>query len=316
MDLLRPYLLPLTHSLPAPLVQAGHSLLGPTCYKTLLLDLDVDPRSPCFSLLISKTIGVGIITLSSIIKIPQILKIINSQTAAGISMPSVLLETFSYVVTVAYSARSGFPFTAWGETALIAVQDVVICALVFVLGQSAPTRRAMEKKKKEGGDAGGQQGKVLASVFVGVVAAGVYALQDTKVVDMGTLQTLQAGAGAVGVLSKAPQIWSNWQMGGTGQLSAFTVFLYLAGSLSRIFTTLQEVPDRLILYGFMGAFLLNGVLAAQMVYYWRSPATEGHGEEIGEKGRRAVAAVEEKGGAASATGMQGRGKGPSTRRRG
>lgn len=138
-------------------------------------------------------------------------------------MPSVLLETFSYVVTVAYSARSGFPFTAWGETALIAVQDVVICALVFVLGQSAPTRRAMEKKKKEGGDAGGQQGKVLASVFVGVVAAGVYALQDTKVVDMGTLQTLQAGAGAVGVLSKAPQIWSNWQMGGTGQLSAFTV---------------------------------------------------------------------------------------------
>ncbi|KAL8634505.1 MAG: hypothetical protein Q9228_007900 [Teloschistes exilis] len=143
---------------------------------------------------------------------------------------------------------------------------------------------------------------------------GVYALQDAKVVDMGTLQTLQAGAGAVGVLSKAPQIWSNWQMGGTGQLSAFTVFLYLAGSLSRIFTTLQEVPDRLILYGFMGAFLLNGVLAAQMVYYWSSPATKDHGEEMGEKGSRAVAAVEN--GGASATGVQGRGKGPSTRRRG
>ncbi|KAI4107010.1 MAG: hypothetical protein L6R37_001903 [Teloschistes peruensis] len=310
MDQLRPYLLPLTHSLPAPLVQAGHSLLGPACYKTLILDLDIHPSSPCFSLLVSKTIGVGIITLSSIIKVPQILKLINSQSAAGISLPSVLLETFSYVVTVAYSARSGFPFTAWGETALIAVQDVVICALVFVLGQSAPTR-GMEKK---GGDAGGQQGKILASVFLGAVAMGVYALQDAKVVDMGTLQTLQAGAGAVGVLSKAPQIWSNWQMGGTGQLSAFTVFLYLAGSLSRIFTTLQEVPDRLILYGFMGAFLLNGVLAAQMVYYWSSPATKDHGEELGEKGRRAVAAVEN--GGASATGVQGRGKGPSTRRRG
>ncbi|KAL8663522.1 MAG: hypothetical protein Q9202_003832 [Teloschistes flavicans] len=319
MDLLRPYLLPLTHSLPAPLVQAGHSLLGPACYKTLILDLDIHPSSPCFSLLVSKTIGVGIITLSSIIKVPQILKLINSQSAAGISLSSVLLETFSYVVTVAYSARSGFPFTAWGETALIAVQDIVICALVLVLGHSAP---APSRNKKGGNAAGGgqQQGKMLAGVFVAAVAAGVYALQDEKVVDMGLLQTLQAGAGAVGLLSKAPQIWANWQIGGTGQLSAFTIFLYLGGSLSRIFTTLQEVPDRMILYGFIGAFLLNGVLAAQMLYYWSSPATKDHGKELGEKGRRAVAAAVENGGARS-TGIEGRkeqgkGKGPSTRRRG
>lgn len=43
------------------------------------------------------------------------------------------------------------------------------------------------------------------------------------------------------------------------------VFNYLFGSLTRIYTTLQEVDDRLILYGFVGGFVLNLVLAAQMV---------------------------------------------------
>lgn len=43
------------------------------------------------------------------------------------------------------------------------------------------------------------------------------------------------------------------------------VFNYLFGSLTRIYTTLQEVDDMLILYGFIGGFVLNVVLAVQMV---------------------------------------------------
>ena len=49
------------------------------------------------------------------------------------------------------------------------------------------------------------------------------------------------------------------------------MFNYLVGSLTRIFTTLQEVDDRLILWGFISGFVLNAVLAAQMVYYWNAP---------------------------------------------
>ena len=64
---------------------------------------------------------------------------------------------------------------------------------------------------------------MLASVFMGAVGVGVWALQDEGVVDMRVLGWMQAGAGAVGVVSKVPQIWVNWQQGGTGVLSAFTV---------------------------------------------------------------------------------------------
>lgn len=86
------------------------------------------------------------------------------------------------------------------------------------------------------------------------------------------------------------------------------VFNYLLGSLMRIFTTLQEVDDKLILYGFIAGFTLNAVLAAQMVYYWKSPATASHAAEIGE-GPEKLAMGE-------STGSSAKAKGPTTRRRG
>ncbi|RAL65004.1 hypothetical protein DID88_001594 [Monilinia fructigena] len=94
---------------------------------------------------------------------------------------------------------------------------------------------------------------MVQNVVIAVVglAASAFALFSGNVLDMQQLAYLQAGAGVLGVASKLPQILTVWQEGGTGQLSAFAVFNYLAGSLSRIFTTLQEVDDKLILYGFI-----------------------------------------------------------------
>ena len=57
------------------------------------------------------------------------------------------------------------------------------------------------------------------------------------------------------------------------------MFNYLAGSLSRIFTTLQEVDDKLILYGFIAGFVLNAILASQMVYYWNAPSKKALGKQ-------------------------------------
>jgi mannose-P-dolichol utilization defect 1 len=52
---------------------------------------------------------------------------------------------------------------------------------------------------------------------------------------------------------------------------------------------LQEVDDKLILYGFVAGFVLNAVLAGQMVYYWNAKgATAKHGEEVSEKIPQAV----------------------------
>ncbi len=83
------------------------------------------------------------------------------------------------------------------------------------------------------------------------------------------------------------------------------VFNYLLGSLSRIFTTLQEVDDPLILYSFVAGFALNAVIAAQMAYYWNAPSPKAKGKQKAAP----VAAV----GSSTATPTK---KGPTTRRRG
>jgi mannose-P-dolichol utilization defect 1 len=89
---------------------------------------------------------------------------------------------------------------------------------------------------------------------------------------------------------------------------AVQVFNYLAGSLSRIFTTLQEVDDKLILYGFIAGFMLNAVLALQMVYYWNAPSEKA-------KGKRKAAPIKAAAEPTSAASSPPR-KGPTTRRRG
>ncbi|GAQ37662.1 hypothetical protein AtubIFM54640_000487 [Aspergillus tubingensis] len=251
VDPLQPLLRPVVSALPEPVHDAIVSLIGSSCHNSLVVDLDVSKDPACTSLAISKALGIAIVGASGIVKVPQILKLISSRSSAGVSFVSYALETASLLITLSYSVRNQFPFSTFGETALIAVQDVVVGVLVLTFaGRSA-----------------------AAAAFIAVVAASVYALLfDQTLVDAQTMSMLQAGAGALGVASKAPQIYTIWREGGTGQLSAFAVFNYLAGSLSRIFTTLQEVDDKLILYGFIAGFTLNLILAGQMLYYWNSPA--------------------------------------------
>ena len=265
---LKPYLLPITTNLPTPINDALISLLGSPCHDALLRDLDITTHSECLSLFISKALGIFIITTAAVVKVPQILKLLQSQSASGLSFTSYVLETASFLITLAYNVRSGWPFSTYGETALILAQDVVIAALVLHF-----TRR-------DG----------MASTFAAGVAATVYALliSDT-LVDAKLMNYLQAGAGALSVASKLPQILTVYREGGTGQLSAFAVFSYLVGSLSRIFTTLQEVDDKLILYGFVAGFVLNAVLAGQMVYYWNEKgSTAKHGQEIEKRVPKAL----------------------------
>jgi len=285
MEVVRSTLQQITQNLPAPIRDLGISILGETCYRTLLHDIDLE-STECIKLAISKGLGIGIVAASSIVKVPQILKLIKSKSASGVSFLSYLLETSALLISLAYNFRQGFPISTYGESGLILVQNVVITVLVL--------------------NYSGQRN--AAALFVAGLASGAVTLFSNTVLDIKTLSYLQAGAGVLGVASKIPQITAIWQEGGTGQLSAFAVFNYLAGSLSRIFTTLQEVDDKLILYGFIAGFALNLVLAGQMVYYWNAPT------EVSVKGKTAVKvplAV-----SAGSTTATPKGKSPTTRRRG
>lgn len=199
---LKPVLKPISDALPQPVHDTVISLIGSTCHSALLLDLDVSKDPNCTSLAISKALGLAIVGTSAIVKVPQILKLVNSRSSAGVSFISYAMETASLLITLSYNVRQQFPFSTYGETAFIAVQDVVIGVLVLTFA---------------GKPAG-------AAAFVAVVAASIYALLfDQTLIDSQTISLLQAGAGGLGVGSKLPQILTIYEQGSTGQLSAFAV---------------------------------------------------------------------------------------------
>lgn len=200
MDALRSVVQPITHNLPEPIRDLGISIIGQQCYQTLLLDVALDDQ-PCLKLAVSKGLGIGIIAASSIVKVPQILKLVRSKSADGVSFLSYLLETSAYLITLAYNFRNEFPFSTYGETALILVQNVVISVLVLDLS-----------------------GRVsVAAAFIAALAVAVVTLFGPGLLDMQTLGYLQAFAGLLGVAAKVPQIVAIYQQGSTGQLSAFAV---------------------------------------------------------------------------------------------
>ncbi|KXN69274.1 mannose-P-dolichol utilization defect 1 protein [Conidiobolus coronatus NRRL 28638] len=220
-------------------------LIGEKCYTELIENLNFT-NVPCLKYAISKGLGLGIVVGGSIVKIPQILKIVNSGSVEGISLFSYSLETLSYLVSISYNLRNNNPFSTWGETLLITFQNFIILSLIQVFNNN-----------------------LLGTIWVVLGGSGIhYLLNGSGLVSLDLLTILQGATIPVTLFSRVPQILTNYRNGHTGQLSAFTVFNYFFGTLARVFTTLQEVDDKVILISFLLALTMNSILAAQMIYYW------------------------------------------------
>lgn len=76
------------------------------------------------------------------------------------------------------------------------------------------------------------------------------------------------------VVGRLLQAATNYRNGHTGQLSAITVFLLFGGSLARIFTSIQETGDPLMAGTFVVSSLCNGLIAAQVLFYWNAKAPQ------------------------------------------
>lgn len=200
MDTVRPLLQSVTHNLPGPIRDLGLSIIGHKCYQSLVMDINVEDVD-CIKYGVSKGLGIAIIGASTIVKVPQIIKLVRSKSAEGVSFLSYLLETVAYLITLAYNYRNGFPFSTYGETALILVQNLIISTLLLRYS--------------------GQSG--AAAAFLGGLSSLGMVLFSGNYIGEKNLGYLQAGAGVLGVASKLPQILTIFSEGTTGQLSAFTV---------------------------------------------------------------------------------------------
>jgi len=209
---------------------------------------------------LSKGLGIGIIAGSCLVKVPQIVKLYRAQSGEGINVLGLMMELFGMVANIAYSYRNEFPFSAWGEGLFLVLQTAAVAALVLLYGTNPfPKGRSVKA-----------EGSVVKSLsFVACFSAGV-TLMMSPIVPMEMLWCCQASVVPLILVSKMIQAMSNYRQGSTGQLSAVTTFLLLGGALARIFTSIQETGDTMLVVTFVASAVANAIIACQMLYYWNS----------------------------------------------
>lgn len=221
-------------------------LMDEKCYDKYFIDFDL-LDGDCFRALLSKGLGLGIIAGSVLVKVPQITKILANKSARGISLFSVCLDLFAITIHMAYSFVNGFPFSAWGDTAFLALQTAIIAMLVLFYGGSSARSVAFA---------------IGYSTLVYVLLGGLTPLNYLLIAQGFNVPIL--------LLGKLSQAFANYRNGSTGQLSAVTCFMLLAGSLARIFTSIQETGDQMMIITYGSSSFANLVIALQVLYYWNS----------------------------------------------
>ncbi|KAF7243342.1 hypothetical protein EG68_10235 [Paragonimus skrjabini miyazakii] len=112
--------------------------------------------------------------------------------------------------------------------------------------------------------------QIAGFAFVALYGAAL-AVTLSPIIPVTVLYTLQTLNVPIMLSSKFLQIIANWRNGSTGQLSAVTLLLFALGSTARIFTSVQETGDNLIILTYILSTLCNYILVAQLLYYWKSP---------------------------------------------
>ncbi|XP_015428583.1 PREDICTED: mannose-P-dolichol utilization defect 1 protein homolog [Dufourea novaeangliae] len=199
----------------------------------------------CFKATLSTVLGFGIISGSILVKVPQILKLLQSKSAEGINVLSVLLDLFAITAMVSYSFVSGFPFSAWGDGVFLGLQTVAIAVLVMHFSGNTA------------------QATAFLAAYVAVVSTAVSGLTPVNI-----LWACQAMNIPIILISKLIQARTNYCNGSTGQLSAVTGFMLFLGSLIRIFTSIQETGDMTMIIMYICSTIANAVIVSQMLYYW------------------------------------------------
>jgi len=226
------------------LKQGALMLLSEKCYDNYFIDYNFFDVQ-CFKALLSKGLGIAIIAGSLLVKVPQVIKILNNKSGEGISVCGVFLDLLAITIHMSYSFMNSFPFSAWGDSTFLALQTAIIAFLVLSYG--------------------GGKGKAI--MFACLYPMMVFVL-NSGITPMNILVGLQSINIPILLTAKFTQAYANFANKSTGQLSAATVTLLFAGSLARIFTSIQETGDTMMIVTFCASSFANGVIFAQLLYYW------------------------------------------------
>lgn len=209
------------------------------------------PEKDCLLPLISKLLGYAIVAASTTVKLPQILKILQHKSVRGLSVVAFELELIGYTIALAYCLHKGLPFSAFGEYLFLLIQAIILVGIIYYFSQPLGMKTGMK-------------GLLYCAVAPTILAGQI---------DPVLFEALYASQHAIFLFARVPQIWKNFKSKSTGELSFLTFFMNFAGSMVRVFTSLQEKAPMSVALGSALGVLMNGTILSQIIIY-QKPAPQ------------------------------------------
>lgn len=194
---------------------------------------------------VAKLIGYLVMMGSVGLKMPQIVNILSSRTVEGLSVTAIYSEAAISIGTVTYNILQKNPFSSYGESVFILVQNIILVVLLWIF-QKPPAKLS----------------SMLIITVVFLIAVIICLNLPTQFQFILPLMSLP-----LQVTGSASQVVQNFKNKSTGQLSLITVLLTFVGCCLRVFTTITEVGyDLPLLSGFVLGVLLSGILIFQVYF--------------------------------------------------
>lgn len=258
-----------------PVIQLIKLLFNPDVSKKIILQMAFQQIKVIgIARVLAAALGGVVVGASSVVKVPQILKVVNPPTLAGrikvangITLEGLSLETLSQLIHIVYNFQNKNSFVNYGETALVGIQNVIIILLIeyyrlrqhFESISNSPEKLQIEYSLKE------LQRPILTMLGIFIFL--------TKIAPSSLIDGLQILGIPISIVGKIPQLRKNYLLKSTSHLSNITIGANVLGTAIRVFTTIKgtrkalKPSDYVLLTGYSSGLILNLVLAGQVVYY-------------------------------------------------
>lgn len=213
----------------------------------------------CWVQVVVKLMGISMIVGACLNKAPTLLNILQSKSVAGLPKSSIYGETIIAANATLYGFVEGFPFTAYGENAAIAIQ----CAMVMVLMWQYSFSERRQLKNDPTAMVTTQSEKIAVSCLscLYIFAVVHFLPKDYHYLLMSSVMPIM-------IYARGCQIREAYTIQHTGAQAIATTAISLGGNLGRILTTIKEVGfDRAALSWYLVSAVLNSIMAAQYFLY-------------------------------------------------
>lgn len=237
-------------------------LLTAHCFDVLTTRSPLE--SHCLREVFLVLLNLGVILGATIVKVPQIYKIALAGNVAGLSELSFVIEVFAGTLLVGYNYLESYPFIAWGDVLFVVVQCVILVLLFWLYSHTT--------SQDENGDLK-ETSRVQIRIWYSATWIAFLALIIAGMLPKWIVPFLGLSPVPCSVMARIPQILQNFRQKHTGQLSFLTLCMMFAGNLARVFTTIAQLDDNILLTSNLIAALTNAVPLLQILYYWSNTKT-------------------------------------------